>query len=261
MLAACQRGQQDFLSAKFTDDPSECRDSEAGEWSRLHAPASGPGPPACRAVRRDRPSRAGPRGRGCVPAPSVGPARIRAEPWGSCRLSAKAPCARSHEHAPPKTLATQGCSRCDGHHSQPVPPCPARRAPTLRRFTPSQTRRVDGALSRTATRGAWADKRYERDCPCSAVLLRGASVPPVVRWARPCAGEGPTPHACIVHSAGDSSTCCERRPDGLSPATACAGACPVSLVKLVGCCGPEAAWHPVLDPSGQQLALIKDGCQ
>lgn len=38
--------------------------------------------------------------------------------------------------------------------------------------------------------GACRDKRYERGRPCSAVLLRGASVPPVVRWARPCAGEG-----------------------------------------------------------------------
>lgn len=198
-----------------------------GEWLRLPAPTSGPGPPACRAVSHDRPSRAGPRGRGCVPAPSAGPARIRAEPWGSCRLSAKAPCARSHEHASPKTLATQGCSRCDGHHSQSVPPCPARRTPTLRRFTPSQTRRVDGALSRTVARGAWTDKQYERGRPCSALLLRGASVPS----SRPVSpgvyrrGES-TPHACIVHSAGDSSACCERRSDGLSPATACAGAWP-----------------------------------
>lgn len=44
MLAACQRGQQNFLSAKFTAGCSECRDPEAGEWSRLPGPASGPGP-------------------------------------------------------------------------------------------------------------------------------------------------------------------------------------------------------------------------
>lgn len=198
-----------------------------GEWLRLPAPTSGPGPPACRAVSHDRPSRAGPRGRGCVPAPSAGPARIRAEPWGSCRLSAKAPCARSHEHAPPKTLATQGCSRCDGHHSQPVPPCPARRTPTLRRFTPSQTRRVDGALSRTVARGG-VDGQTVRTWPS---MLRVAPPRRSRTASRPvgpavCRRGESTPHACIVHSAGDSSACCERRPDGLSPATACAGAWP-----------------------------------
>lgn len=247
MLAACQRGQQDFLSAKFTAGCSECRDPEVGEWLRLPGPAGGAGPPACLAVRHDRPSRAGLRGREYVPAPFAGPARSRAEPWGSCPLSAKSPCARSHEHAPPKAPATHGCSRRDGHHAQPVPPCPARRTPTLRRFTPSQTRRVDGALSRTVARGAWTNKRYERGRPCSALLLRDAPVPSS-RPVSPGAyrrGES-TPHACIVHSAGDSSACCERRPRTASPRKLPArGRAPVSLAKVVGCCGPETAWHSV----------------
>lgn len=190
MLAACQRGQQDFLSAKFTDGPSECRDSEA---RRVVTPPCTDERPRASGVSggqsRQAFTRGSPRsrmrtcslrrtsqdpGRALGELPSLGEGSLRPQPRARTT----------------KDTGTQGCSRCDGHHSQPVPPCPARRTPTLRRFTPSQTRRVDGALSRTVARGAWTDKRYERGRPCSALLLRGAPVPPVVRWARPCAGEG-----------------------------------------------------------------------
>lgn len=262
MLAACQRGQQDFLSAKFTDDPCECRDSEAGEWSRLPAPASGPGPPACLAVRRDRRSRAGPprsRMRTCsLRRTSQDPSRAMGElpslGEGSLRPQPRARTTKDTGNAglfPLRRASFTACPAlpCSAHAHPPAFHSFANASGGRRLVQDGRKGGVGGQTVRTwpsMLRGAPPRRSRTASHPVGpAVCRRGAS----------------TPHACIVHSAGDSSTCCERRPDGLSPATACAGACPVSLVELVGCCGPEAAWHPVLDPSGQHLALIKDGCQ
>lgn len=129
---------------------------------------------------------------------------------GSCRLSAKAPCARSHECTPPKTRAKHGCSCGGGHHPQPVPACSARRTPALRRFTPSQSRRLDGALPRTVVRGARKNKRYKRGRRRSAPLLR------------------------------------EWHPDGLSPSAACVGGAVLLDEDMVSRVGTAGAGQPAV---------------
>lgn len=120
---------------------------------------------------------------------SAGPARIRAEPWGSCRLG------EGSLRPQPRARTTKDTGnaglfplRRASFTACPALPCSAHaHPPAFHSFANASGGR---RLVQDGRKGAWADKRYERGRPCSAVLLRGAPVPPVIRWARPCAGEG-----------------------------------------------------------------------
>lgn len=227
MLAACQRGQQDFLSAKFTDDPSECRDSEA---RRVVTPPCTDERPRASGVSggqsRQAFTRGSPRsrmrtcslrrtsqdpGRALGELPSLGEGSLRPQP--------RARITKDTGNAGLFPLRRASFTAC------PALPCSAHaHPPAFHSFAnASGGRRLvqDGRKGGVCRQTVRTSSSMLRGAPPRRFRTASRPVGPAV-----CRRGESTPHACIVHSAGDSSACCERRPDGLSPATACAGAWP-----------------------------------